>query len=68
MKSSNVFSLFCGVIVGVFMALLFNERARESIIARSAWLTKHPRNYGWVLAIEAVIILFAAYLISLRYS
>ena len=67
MDPVKIFGVACGVIFGLTFMLLFNRKLRGSVMARSTWLSEHPRFYPITVALCALAVLGILYIISLRF-
>jgi hypothetical protein len=68
MNSNTIFSLFCGIILGLFMMLLFSEKSRAAITRRSQWMADNPRGYLLVIVLSALVLLGAGYILAVRFA
>lgn len=67
MSSSSIFSFFSGILMAVFLLLLFGEKPRIALMNRSQWLADHPRGYVLAIVLSAVALLSIGYLLSVKF-
>ena len=68
MNLVRLFGIVCGMVFGATLVLLSNRGVRNNVTARSAWCAAHPRGYVALVTGSALLIVLAAYLITVRFA